>query len=271
MKHSLFIIILLFTSCSMNRMIREEKEEILSKIPDSEPEIVTEERIQSLPEPVKKWLKTSGIVGEREITHGYIRQSAKMKMKPEQKEWFKAQAEHIFTVQEPAFVWTVSMKMNPLISIRGRDKFIDGKGEMRIRMNSLINVVNEKGEKLDMGTLQRYLGEIVWYPSAALSPYITWEPIDEYSAKATMNYKGTIGSGSFFFNENGDFIKFSAMRFKDNDAHAEQFEWIITVRDHAVMDSVKIPVVMDAAWKLETGEWTWMKLTIEEVRFNKKM
>ncbi|MDN5330561.1 MAG: hypothetical protein PWP35_2348 [Bacteroidales bacterium] len=36
---------------------------------------------------------------------------------------------------------------------------------MLIKVNSLIPVVNEKGNKLDEGTLQRYLGEIVWFPS----------------------------------------------------------------------------------------------------------
>ncbi len=70
------------------------------------------------------------------------------------------------------------MNMPPFIKITGRDKFVDG-----------------KGEKMDEGTLQRFLAEIVWFPSAALSQYITWEAIDSLSAKATMNYKGTNGSG----------------------------------------------------------------------------
>ncbi len=252
----------------MNRMISEEKEHILSEIPETEPYVVTEERLQSLPDPVKRWLKTTGIAGRPEIRQAWIRQSAQMKMKPGQKKWYTAEAEQLITTDPPAFLWTVRMRMNPLISIKGRDKFIDGKGEMRIRMNSLINVVNEKGEKIDEGTLQRYLGEIVWCPSAVLSPFITWEAIDEYSAKATMRYKGTEGNGIFYFNQDGDFIRFSTMRFKDNTPDAMRYEWIIAVRKHAVMDGIKIPVEMDATWKLDEGDWTWLKLTIEEIRYN---
>jgi hypothetical protein len=267
MKYPLFLL-LLFTSCSMNKMIEQEKAEILSSVKEGEAPLVTEERIQSLPEPVKKWLNTTGIVGRPEIRRGWVRQSAQMKMKPGQEKWYTAKAEQLIATDPPAFLWTVRMKMNPLISIKGRDKFVDGKGEMRIRMNSLINVVNEKGEKMDEGTLQRYLGEIVWYPSAALSPFITWEAIDESSAKATMRYKGTEESGIFFFNENGDFVKFSAMRFKGNTPDAKRYEWIITVRKHAVMDGIKIPVEMDATWKLDEGDWTWLKMTIEEIRYN---
>ncbi len=267
MKYPLFLL-LLFASCSMHKMIEQEKAEILSSVKEGEAPIVTEERIQSLPEPVKKWLKTTGIVGRPEIRRGWLSQSAQMTMKPDQKKWYTAKAKQLFTTDPPAFLWTVRMKMNPLISIKGRDKFVDGKGEMRIRMNSLINVVHETGEKIDEGTLQRYLGEIVWYPTAALSPYITWESIDEFSAKATMRYNGTEGSGTFYFNEKGDFIRFSAMRYKENTSDARRYEWIISVRKYAVMDGVKIPVEMDATWKLEDGDWTWLKLTIDKIIYD---
>lgn len=268
MKYSILIFFLLFTSCSMNRMIQREKEQILSNVPESEPGTVTKEQLQSLPEPVRKWIESTGIVGRKEIRHGWIRQSAEIQMKPGQEQWFSAEAEQIFTTIPPAFLWTIKMKMNPLISIKGRDKFADGKGEMRIRMNSLINVVNDGGEKIDEGTIQRYLGEIVWYPSAALSPFITWEAIDDYTAKATMTFNGTEGSGTFFFNEEGDFIKFSAMRYKGNTPDAKRYEWIISVQDYAVMDGVRVPVKMTATWKLDEGDWTWLKLIIQEIKYN---
>ena len=123
-----------------------------------------------------------------------------MKMKPEQEKWYYATAEQYFTIQNPAFVWKVKMNMPPFIKITGRDKFVDGKGERQIRMFSAINIVNEKGSKMDEGTLQRYLGEIVWFPSAALSPLITREAIDNHSANATMKSKRTKCSETFYFN-----------------------------------------------------------------------
>ncbi len=53
--------------------------------------------------------------------------------------------------------------------------FKDGKGSMIIKVLSLINVVNDSNnEKINQGTLQRYLGEITWFPTAAVSPYIKW-------------------------------------------------------------------------------------------------
>jgi hypothetical protein len=159
--------------------------------------------------------------------------------------------------------------MLPFVNVAGRDKFIEGKGEMLIKIFSLFPVVNSRdNEKIHTGTIQRYLGEIVWFPSAAVSPYITWEAIDDFSAKAFMTYKGTTGRGIFYFNEKGDFIKYSAQRYMGSEEDAKRKEWIITVRESTVMNGIKIPVKMDATWKLESGDWTWLKLEITDIDYN---
>ena len=142
---------------------------------------------------------------------------------------------------------------------------------MQIKIFSAINVVNEKGSKIDEGTLQRFLGEIVWFPSAALSPYIKWESIDSLSAKATMDYKGTLGSGTFYFNEQGDFVKYSALRYKGNKPDAKRYEWVIDVKEHAIMNGVKIPIKMTATWKLDEGDWTWLAMEITDIKYNTKL
>ena len=40
----------------------------------------------------------------------------------------------------------------------------------------------------------RYLAETIWFPSVALSDYISWEKVDHYNAEATMSYGGVIAS-----------------------------------------------------------------------------
>jgi len=252
----------------MNKMIKREISEILGKVQNTGSKTVLEEDIRKLPAPVQNWLKASGTIGKPEIKSVFVKQSAQMKMKPGQKKWYQAEAIQYVTTGEPAFIWTVKMKMLPFIKIKGRDKFVDGKGEMLIKLNGLINVVNEKGEKMNEGTLQRYLGELVWYPSAALSPYIRWEAIDEHSAKATMSYKGTTGSGIFFFNEKGDFVKFSTMRYMGNKPGLKRYEWIITVNEYAEYDGIKVPAKMEATWKLDEGDWTWLRLDIVDIEYN---
>jgi hypothetical protein len=95
-----------------------------------------------------------------------------------------------FATGKPGFIWNARVDMMPLLTLAGRDKYADGKGNMLIKVLGIMPIVDATGPETDQGAMHRYLGEMIWFPSAALEPYITWEPIDAVSAKATMSYGG---------------------------------------------------------------------------------
>ncbi|WP_420322191.1 DUF6544 family protein [Flagellimonas sp.] len=253
---------------NFQQLVQQETTHLLNQIVRTENKIINESDITKLPEPVKKWLRKSGAVGKPSISIAKVTQTAEMQMKPEQENWMTATAIQYTTIENPAFIWTVDVKMNSVLNFQGRDKFEDGKGEMLIKMNSLINVVNEKGEKLNEGTLQRYLGEMVWFPSLALSPNISWEQIDNNTVKATMTYKGTTGSGAFYFNSNGDVTKFSALRYKGNETDAKRHEWEMNITGYKIFEGIKVPAKMTSTWKLDEEDWTWLKLEVTDIEYN---
>ena len=254
---------------SFQNLVRQETEAMISQCSRiSKGKIISENDIGQLPEPVKKWLNNSGVTGKSFISVAKSIQQAEMKMKPGQKKWMKASAVQYSFIDVPAFIWIADVKVNPFLSFAGRDRFIDGKGEMLIKLNSLINIVYEQGEKLDEGALQRYLGEMIWFPSLALSPFITWQHIDDNTVIATMSFNGTTGSGTFYFDSNGDFVKFSALRYMGNKPDSKRYEWVILVDGYKTFEGIKVPSKMTATWKLEEGDWTWLKLEIIEIKYN---
>lgn len=268
---NLIILAVVLFSYGNNRfeaLITKEKKELLLSAEVQPIASFSKSDIKDLPSPVKKWLMNSGALGQKKTLNGKIRQKALIKMTPEQEDWHSATALQYTTVNKPSFLWAVDMKMNSLMWFRGRDKFKNGKGEMLIKMNSLINVVNETGEKIDEGSNQRFLGEMVWFPSLAVSPYVSWEEIDDLSAKATLTYKKSKGSGTFYFNEKGDFVKFVALRFQGNEPDAKRKEWVLTVDDYSVFDGIKVPSKMKATWRLDEKDWTWLQLEIETIEYN---
>lgn len=260
--------LIVFSGQVFTREIERERSAMLQNSLPYNFEKISPEKLNHLPVPIKNWLENSGITGKQNISTVLLKQKAKMKLKPEQTRWFDAEADQYFTTELPAFNWTVNLKMNPLVKIRGRDKFEDGKGEMLIKMNSLINIVNEKGEKIDEGSLQRFLGEIVWFPSAALHPNIVWEEVDSLTARATLKINETKGSGTFFFNKNGDLEKFTALRYKGNEPDAQHHKWIISVKETSDMNGIRIPTKMESTWMLESGPWTWLVLEITDILYN---
>lgn len=267
------VILLLASLFSMGNhlfeaMVAKEQKTLLTASQVKEPGTLSQDELVSLPAPVKRWLVASGAVGHKKTINGKIIQEARMKMKPEQEAWWPAYAVQYTATEPPSFIWTVDLKMNPFVWFVGRDKFTGQSGEMLIKLNSLVNIVHGTGEKIDEGSLQRLLGEMVWFPSMAASPAITWEEIDSLTAKATLSVGKLKASGTFVFDEQGKFISFSALRYQGAEPEAQRREWVIRARDYRVFDGIKVPSRMEATWRLDKGDWTWLELEINEIRYN---
>ena len=264
----LFAAIIGYETFHFTDRINRERISQFQHAPLKNQELVTEKALIGLPPIIQLWLTNSGIIGKKRITNVHLVQELQLKMKPEQEGWYNAKAEQYFTIEPPAFIWNINADMNFKLSVVGRDKFEDGKGEMIIKLLSLIPVVNAKNdEKIDQATLQRYLAEIVWFPSAALNQHIKWEALDDFSAMATMKYKGTKGSGLFYFDKDGNFQKFVAMRYPDSKAK-EPVEWTVTAKKIEKRNGIKIPIECEASWELEKGNWTWLKLKITDIQYD---
>ena len=122
-------------------------------------------------------------------------------------------AEEYYTTDPPGFVWTASIDFTGGIPVSGQDRYIEGAAALEMRLFGVIPVASDSGPEMDEGDLLRYLNETMWFPAGVLSPYITWESVDDTSARATMDYEGSRGSGTFYFDEEGRITNMIADRF----------------------------------------------------------
>jgi hypothetical protein len=267
----LIAIILGFGVWNFNLQVEGEINTVFAQNHYQEKTVVKEEMLSSLPPIVEKWLQNSGVVGNEKTHSVYLKQKGLIKLKPDQKKWTEAEAEQYITTDKPAFLWKVKMSMMPFLNVFGRDYFVDGKGQLKMKIASLIPVANvDSNQKVNQSSLQRYLAELVWYPSAAISPYIKWGSIDQYTARANMTYKGVSGSVTFHFDEKGDLEKIWALRYKESDENAELKEWIGEVREFKTVNGIKIPTDMDISWVLDGEKFTWYQLKIPDIQYNIK-
>jgi len=260
--------VVFFSSWHFNRFANKEIQSLLNKNP-AQHTIVTENALAPLPAVVRKWLRRSGVPGQEMIRTVHLHQVGQMRLKPDVK-WMTVKAEQFSTVQEPGFVWLAKVQMAPMLFLRGRDKYENGKGEMLIQLLSTIPVVNAKGNAIDQGALVRYLAEIVWFPSAALTNYMKWEQISDTAAKATMSYKGLTGSGIFLFTSDGDWQSFEGLRYYDRKTGATLETWHVEAdpKSFKLFQGLRIPAKSSVTWKLKEGDFTWFEVEIVDVKFN---
>lgn len=269
---TIFAVVTIITANSLfNRKVNKEVKTLFSNINlENKSEIIRQEDLAGLPFPVQKWLENSGVVGKEKIQSVRLKQKLMMKT-DESKPWMPAHAEQYFTVEKPSFIWKAKVSMAPMLFFTGLDKYYEGHGKMEIKVLSLIPVVDSQGKEIDQSTLLRYLGEIIWFPPAALRDYIKWESIDEVSAKATMSYKGVSASAMFYFNEKGEVINFNAKRYMEKDGQYLLEDWGGVPKEYKEFNGIKIPNKGEVLWRLKTGDFTWLQYEITEIEYNKPL
>lgn len=261
------IIVSFIANLIFNHKVKKEVKELFDGNPVDNDEIVQKSDLVGLPDCVQKWLEYSKVVGKERIKTVRLKQNATMRLKEDQS-WMPVKAEQYFTVNKPGFIWKAKIKAAPLFHIAGRDKYFNGKGNMSIKLLSLIPVADGKGEEMDQGTMVRYLAESVWFPTAALSDYIEWEEIDSNSAKATMTYEGVTASGVFKFNDKGEVINFVAERYGDFDGEYVMETWSVLMNEYKEFNGVMAPSKGEVIWKLKTGDFNWFQFEITEIEYN---
>lgn len=259
-------IVLAYGLWSFNTMVNRELTAFLPKETLAQP-VLTQSMLAPLPPVVQKWLEHTGTVGKPLIHTAHIRQKGEMLTKPGGNR-VPFEAEQWNTVLRPGFIWRTTMQAAPGIAIVGRDKYVDGRGIMLIKLLALFPIANARGPETDQGSMLRNLGEICWMPSAALNESIRWEQLDTFSAKATMTNGGITASGIFRFDAAGDMTSFEARRYYDRKEGATLEDWLVVNTDYGVLAGIRMPVKSEVTWKLAGGDFTWLKLEIVGVAYN---
>lgn len=224
--------------------------------------------MDSLPPIVQQWIKRSNILEKEPLKTVRIHQSGELKTSPEGK-WMAVKSTQWINPEKPAFVWKARVSTFLGTHLAGLDSYVQGEGKMKILWMSLIPVVTAEGPEIDQGSLVRYLGELVWLPSAAMLSFISWEEIDDLSARATIHYAGSSEEAVFTFDENGDFLSFQALRYFENEGKSSLEEWIIEVAPggYGEFNGVRVPTHLSISWNLEDGLFTWFNLRVDEVEY----
>lgn len=268
----LFTLFLLLGISKIGRIIFEKEAKkiatsILNNADVKDTKIIKEEDIIDLPYSVQNWLRNSNIIGKQQIKFVRLKQEGRMRIK-KSGPWMPTRAVQYFNVDYPGFVWLANVKMAPFVQLSGLDTYRDGKGKMDIKLLSVIPVVDSEGPEINSGTMMRFLAEMMWFPSAALSPYIQWEEVGKNTAKATMEYKGNIVSGCFYFNERGDVLRFLGKRYKVVKGEYTLSDWGGENLEFKEFAGIRIPNKSVIIWYEENCNFNWFECEIKDIEFN---
>lgn len=251
----------------MHRTRQHEALALLQQSEQTQPIPITDAHVTRLPGPVQRYLRYARVVGKEPIRTVRLKQRGVMRTQPDQK-WMPLVAEQYFTMKPPAFLWSCTMRPFPLAWTSATDRFTGGHGSMVIKFLSFITVGNAHGPEMDQGELQRYLAEMILFPTAWLSDAIEWQAIDASSVQATFRDSGVAGSVVLHVNEHGQLTHVTADRYKEEHGHYLLAPWSAQCNEYQEVEGMRIPTRLEITWHLASGEFTWFRVKITEIEYN---
>lgn len=232
----------------------------------------TEKDIESLPEPVQRYFRYCGYIGKEKMSNAkLIWEDTNFKMSID-KPWFKIKYYQYNFVYKPGRIAYIYSKAYRILPFEGKDTYINGQGKMIGTLLKKITLFDIVGSEMNKSAAVTFLSECLIVPNCALQPYLRWEEIDPYHAKAILEHNDIRVEGIFTFNDKGEFTRFETDdRYMDTGKGTfEKHKWIVEVLNYTERNSIKIPSVMKGSWELPTGNYEYFNGTLSDIVFNNK-
>lgn len=223
-------------------------------------------RKEDLPIIIQRWLDWSGIDIQKPRLVVFLQQDGEMRLKPEQVKTWKSRSRQIISIQQSGFVWLAYVRAFGLPLIV-EDTLLSGKASTSAAFLGFIPLARVANDpKLNQSALQRYLGEIIWLPYAALDPVIEWKAVDDTTARAKIKLSEVEADMTFHFLPSGEPEKVTALRFKEVQDTAAT-PWIAEIRSTRIFKNVRVPETIRVSWELPEGRFSWFDFRVVDLRF----
>ena len=154
-------------------------------------------RLASLPEPVRRYLAQAIASGTPLASAVRLRMHGQIKLK----RWYPFSAEEVICWNR-GFIWQASVRMGAL-PIRGSDRFVDGRGEMRWKLFGLVPFIRASGVDITRSAAGRVNMECAWLPSVLCREDVSWSAADQSHIRASFTAHGEPAALDFTIDERG--------------------------------------------------------------------
>lgn len=232
------------------------------------PRTVDSREFQGLPVPVQRFFRTAIKEGQPLVAAVHVRHVGTFNMSEAGDQWKAFTSDQRVIAQRPGFDWDGRIAIMPGMAARVHDAYIAGEGLLHASLFGFFTLVNLRGGTgLGEGELMRFLAEATWYPTALLpSQGVSWQPVDDRSALATITDAGLSVTLRFTFGESGliETVRAEA-RGRTIGGKIVPTPWEGRFWNYSERDGMRIPLDGEVAWLLPEGDKPYWRGRIMEI------
>jgi hypothetical protein len=249
----------------------EYRREVASRAVDpAETKLITEADLAGLPDPVRRYLRRTGSVGEPQPRHFSARFRGRIRGTRDDP-WMEFTAEQHSFLEEPARFFLMDARRGGL-PVDVLHAFRAGSASMRVRLLSALKLVEAGGPDATRAETVTLLNDLCLFaPGALVDPAIRWEPIDENSARAYYTLGPNTISAVLIFNDAGelvDFVSDDRLAASPDGARFTRLRWSTPVREYRDYGPRRAPSRGEGRWHPTEGEYAYIELELLQLEIS---
>ncbi len=235
--------------------------------------LLIEADLVPLPPVVQRYIRLNGAVGQPRVQnfrahfHGQIRSGPKAR-------WMSFTGEqHNFygSASGPSrfFLMDASMFGIPL---RIFHRYLDAHATMRVKVMSLLTMVDAKGPVMDRAETVTVFNDLcVFAPGALVDHDIQWQQIDARTVQAQFAHAGHRISAVLSFNDQGeliDFVSDDRSAASSDGTDFTKMRWSTPLSDYRVFGAHRLMARGQGVWHAPKGEYAYLYFDLDAIDYN---
>ena len=232
---------------------------------------LTEADIRTLPSPVRAYLRHTGAVGNPRVRNFHATFSGRIRGGPDEP-WmaFTGEQYNFFNPAARLFIMDASRYGVPFEAFH---RFEGGAATMRVKVASLIPVVDAKGPEMTRAeTVTLFNDMCVFAPGSLASPTIVWREVSPLKAHAAFTNAGITIEALLTFNEQGELIDFVSDDRLAGSADGKTFtamRWSTPLSAYKTRGAYTLSTYGAGRWHPAQGEgYDYIQLSLTDIRYN---
>jgi hypothetical protein len=229
-----------------------------------------ERELDGLPAPAQRYFRAALKVGQPIIAAATVDHAGTFNMSATGESWKPFTSAQRVITSRPGFVWDGRVSMMPGLRVHVHDAYVAGEGILHPAIAGVFTLMDVRGTpEVARGEMMRFLAEAAWYPTALLpSQGVVWEPVDDRSARVTMEDGGLALTMTVRFNDAGLIESARAeSRGRTVGDQVIQTPWEGRWSDYAERDGMQVPQQGEVAWLTPEGRMPYWRGRIERLAY----
>jgi hypothetical protein len=236
--------------------------------PLTDPTPLSEADLAHLPDPVRRFIKRSGAVGRPRPQNIRVELDAQMWRKPGQAPMAARSLQYNF-FGRPARLFLMKARMFGL-PVTARHLYRDEAAAFVVRVASLVTITDHSGPVLTAGETVTVLNDMCFFaPGALVDERISWHPVDDRTATATLANGPHRVSATLLFNDRDELVDFwSDDRPADDNGTLRPLRWSTPIEGYREIDGRLLPTKGSAVYAYPEGDFTYGAFTLRSIAYD---